>query len=258
MTQWVRHRSSWRSPGANFALLYCALVRAPSAASALRDEELRLYLVLLVVGGAVLVAELWTEGFASGEAAIRHAVFQATSLMTTTGFSIFDFAGWPTLALMALVVLMFVGGCAGSTIGSIKVVRHLLVGEVAAPRAPADGASRASCPPIRLNRKVRRRADTECGDVLRPALRRLFRRRRRGLAVDARIPGRRSSAIDAIAASATTLGNVGPALGSAGPIGSFEAFSDVSTVTMTILMWVGTARGRSRSLVLLTRSYWRL
>ena len=100
--------------GANFALLYRLFVRRQPR-PLVRDEELRVYVALVVVAAAVLTAEIWSEGFASGERAIRDGVFQATSLMTTTGYSNFDFAGWPTLALMTLVVLMFFGGCAGST-----------------------------------------------------------------------------------------------------------------------------------------------
>ena len=62
--------------------------------------------------------------------------------------------------------------------------------------------------------------------------------------------------IDAVAASATTLGNVGPAFGFAGPMGSFEPFSDVSKVTMIVLMWLGRLEIIPIA-VLLTRSYWR-
>jgi trk system potassium uptake protein TrkH len=62
--------------------------------------------------------------------------------------------------------------------------------------------------------------------------------------------------IDAVAASAATLGNVGPAFGFAGPMGSFEPFSDVSKVTMIVLMWLGRLEIIPIA-VLLTRSYWR-
>ena len=58
------------------------------------------------------------------------AVFQTVSMMTTTGFASVDFNPWPLLAAVVLVALMFVGGSAGSTAGSIKVVRHLLLGRI--------------------------------------------------------------------------------------------------------------------------------
>jgi trk system potassium uptake protein len=62
--------------------------------------------------------------------------------------------------------------------------------------------------------------------------------------------------IDAVAASATTLGNVGPAFGFAGPMGSFEPFSDVSKGIMIVLMWLGRLEIIPVA-VLATRSYWR-
>ena len=77
------------------------------------------------------------------------------------------------------------------------------------------------------------------------------------IALDAAFQGPDLTPIDAIAAAATTLGNVGPGLGVAGPIGSFQEFSDVSTVTMTILMWLGRLEVIP-VLVLATRRYWRV
>ena len=72
--------------------------------------------------------------------------------MTTTGFASVDFVGWPTLALMTLVFLMFIGGCAGSTSGSIKVVRHLLLGK-SLRRELRQTVHPEEVVPIRLNRR---------------------------------------------------------------------------------------------------------
>ncbi len=91
----------------------------------MRDEEFRLYVVLLVGACAVLAVMLWGYGIAEGEAAVRQATFQVVSIMTTTGLATTDFALWPPLLMLSLFALMFVGGSAGSTGGSIKVVRHL-------------------------------------------------------------------------------------------------------------------------------------
>ena len=113
--------------GINFALLVRALVRRRFT-SVKSDQELRLYLGILAVASLALVAEIWNEGFDAGEAAIRHGVFQAVSITTTTGFTTTDFTAWPTFALMLLVGLMFVGGSAGSPASSVKVVRYLLLG----------------------------------------------------------------------------------------------------------------------------------
>ncbi len=72
--------------GANFALMYMALARRNARVFA-RDEEFRLYLGVLALGSIVIGIELLAEGIATGEEGIRHAVFQAVSIMTTTGFA---------------------------------------------------------------------------------------------------------------------------------------------------------------------------
>jgi trk system potassium uptake protein TrkH len=240
--------------GANFALLYRLFVRH-DARPLLRDEELRVYLGAIAIGSAVLVAEIWTEGFASGERAIRDGVFQATSLMTTTGYSNFDFAGWPTLALMTLVVLMFVGGCAGSTAGSIKVVRHVLMAK-SLRRELRQTVHPEEVVPIRLNRRVLDERTLRAATFFILLYVGLFVAGAGVIALDGAFQGPELTPIDAIAAAATTIGNVGPGLGAAGPVGTFEGFSDVSTVTMTILMWVGRLE-IIPVIVLFTRRYWR-
>ena len=98
--------------GINFALMYRAIVRRQPRAAA-RDQELRLYLALLVVGAVVIVTEIWTEDVLPGGGRFRAGIFTAVSTMTTTGFSVADYNTWPTLALMTIVGLMFVGGSAG-------------------------------------------------------------------------------------------------------------------------------------------------
>ena len=77
------------------------------------------------------------------------------------------------------------------------------------------------------------------------------------IAIDSAISGVDVGTLDALAASATTLGNVGPAFGIAGPFGSFAGFGDVSKLTMIALMWVGRLE-IVPVVVLLTRHYWRL
>lgn len=241
--------------GANFALLYRAFVRRRPG-PAIRDEELRVYVALVGIGAAVLTAEIWSEGFSEGERAIREGVFQATSLMTTTGYSNFDFAGWPTLALMTIVVLMFVGGCAGSTSGSIKVVRHVLMGK-SLRRELRQTVHPEEILPIRLNRRVLDERTLRAATVFILLYIGIFVAGAGVIAVDSAFHGPELSPIDVIAAAATTLGNVGPALGTAGPVGSFEGFSDVSTLTMAFLMWMGRLEVIP-VVVLLTRRYWRI
>jgi trk system potassium uptake protein len=240
--------------GINFLRLYLVFVQRKAGVVA-RDEELRLYLAFLTVGSALVVVELWTGGVFDGEVAIRNAIFQSVSIMTTTGFATADYTAWGALAGLTILALMFVGASAGSTGGSIKVVRYLLAFRVI--RRELDQAvHREAVLPIRLNGlPVDERA-------LRSALTfivlylALFALGALGLVVDARRADVELAGFDAIAAAAACLGNVGPAFGFAGPFGSYEPFSDLSTGILAGLMWLGRLEIIPVA-VLLTRNYWR-
>jgi trk/ktr system potassium uptake protein len=113
--------------GVSFSVYYLFYTRRRF--DAVLDQELLAYLVLLV--GATLF--VWmvlilqgTYGASWGEA-LRDSAFSVSSIVTTTGFVTADFDKWDTSAKLVLVLLMFVGGCAGSTAGGIKVIRMLVV-----------------------------------------------------------------------------------------------------------------------------------
>jgi trk system potassium uptake protein TrkH len=239
--------------GTNFALMYRAFIRHRPGAL-VRDEEFRVYVALVALAAVVITAAVMTEGTAEGEAAVRHAVFQTVSLMTSTGYASTDFALWPAAATMALVGLMFIGGCAGSTSGSVKVVRHLLTGKT-------------------LRRELDYTVHPELVSVIRLNRSTVDERTLRGvqtfvllyigvfivgtmlLAVDASLTGLDLTMLEATAAAATTIGNVGPGLGFAGPFGSFEPFGNLSTTLMIGLMWLGRLE-LIPVIILFTRSYW--
>ncbi len=241
--------------GANFALMYRGFVRRRPRVF-LRDEEFRLYLALAFVASAVLTAQIWGYGIAEGEAAVRSGVFQTVSIMTTTGYASADFALWPALALLSLFALMFVGGSAGSTGGSIKVVRHLLLGKVMR-RELDQTVSPEVVMPVRLNgapvdeRTLRAIASFILLYVGIWAVGAAV------LAIDSALSGVDLGTLDALGTSATALGNIGPGFGITGPMGSFAPLGDVSKITLIGLMWAGRLE-IVPVVVLLTRHYWRL
>jgi trk system potassium uptake protein len=243
--------------GANFALLFRAFVRRKPVALA-RDEEFRLYLGLLLLASAVLTVILWDAGIASGEEALRQAAFQTVSIMTTTGFASTDFAAWVVVApaaAMLIVGIMFPGGSAGSTAGSIKVVRHLVIGRVL--RRELDQAMHPEyVAPVRVNRLPVDERTVRAVIAFVLLYVGIFVAGAVLLLLDAHRVELELTPFDALAASATTLGNVGPAFGFAGPMGSFEPFSDVSTAIMTGLMWIGRLE-IVPVVALFTRAYWR-
>jgi trk system potassium uptake protein TrkH len=239
--------------GANFALHYRVLRRRINP---FRDEELRLYLVIMLVTSVVLLLELLrSDIYSFGEEAIRNSVFQIVSMMTTTGYGSADFAQWTGLALLLLVAVMLVGGCAGSTGGAIKVVRHLLIGKLLL-RELDQTVHREAVVPVRLNGRVvderTLRAILAFGLIYVG----LFMFGSLVLTIESARAGIDVTPLDAIGASATTLGNVGPGFGFAGTMGSFEPFSPFAKSVMILLMWAGRLEIIPVA-VLLTRRYWR-
>ncbi len=110
--------------GINFSCYYLILLR--QFKSVFKDEELRLYLGIVL--GSILLIVLNLRGFyGTLEEAIRHAAFQVSSIITTTGYATTDFDLWPSFSKMILMALMMVGACAGSTGGGMKVARVLLL-----------------------------------------------------------------------------------------------------------------------------------
>lgn len=112
--------------GTNFALYFQA-VRG-RLGEALTNAEYLAYLALILFATAVMTASLYAFDYQQSPLmALRLALFQSASLMTGTGFSTADWDSWDPLSQALLIVLMGIGGCAGSTSGGIKVVRALLL-----------------------------------------------------------------------------------------------------------------------------------
>jgi trk system potassium uptake protein TrkH len=241
--------------GANFALLYRAFVRR-QARPLVRDEEFRLYVALLTLASLLVVGELWVEGVAKGEEAVRASVFQVVSMMTTTGAASTDFNVWPLFAAIVLVAVMFFGGSAGSTAGSVKVVRHLLLGRIL--RRELDQTvhpeivSRVRLNGVPVDERILRAISSFVLLYVGVFALGTFALLADGARIDLDL-----RLVDAVAAAATTLGNVGPGLGFAGPMGSFDPFSGVSKLVMIVLMWVGRLEIIPVA-VLLSRHYWRV
>jgi len=107
--------------GVNFSLHYYALTGKPGRY--FRDPEFRFYFIFLAVASLFITFNIWLTDYASFGRCFRDATFTATSVMTTTGFCTADFDRWPDASRLLLVLMMFIGGCAGSTGGGMKVVR---------------------------------------------------------------------------------------------------------------------------------------
>lgn len=113
--------------GVNFNLYYFIL--AKRFKPVLKSEELWVYLSIFFVSSSVITVNIFNnlKGMTSVSESIRHAAFQTASIMTTTGYATTDFNLWPTLSKTILLLLMFIGACAGSTAGGLKVSRVIMI-----------------------------------------------------------------------------------------------------------------------------------
>ena len=240
--------------GINFLRLYRFFVQRRFSVLA-RDEELRLYLVLILIGTILIAIEVIGGGYETGEAGFRHSLFQATAILTTTGFATADYALWGPLATVTLLLLMFSGASAGSTGGGIKIIRHLLLFKLVR-RELEQTVHREAIVPIRANQRVVDEKALRSTVVFVLLYLMTFALGALVLIADSRRANEGLSAFDAFGAAAACLGNVGPAFGFAGPYGSFAPFSDLSTWVCTVLMWLGRVE-IIPVVVVLTRAYWR-
>ena len=111
--------------GVNFSVLF--QVQRRQWKDALRSEELRWYTVITVGAVALIAADLVLKTGLGVYQAVSQSAFQVVTLMTTTGYATADFDLWPYLSKLVLILVMFVGGCAGSTAGGVKVSRVVIL-----------------------------------------------------------------------------------------------------------------------------------
>jgi trk system potassium uptake protein TrkH len=109
--------------GINFKFYFLLLMR--KVKEAFRIEEVWWYTILYLGATILITLDIFHMVGSVGDS-IKHAAFQVATVMTTTGFATTDFNQWPVFSQMILVILMFVGACAGSTGGGMKVSRFII------------------------------------------------------------------------------------------------------------------------------------
>ena len=214
--------------GANFALQYRAVTGKPLAL--LRDSEFRTYLGIILIGTLLLIFALW-DRYPVLEA-VRHSLFQALSIITTTGFASTDFATWPLPAQAVLVALMFVGGSAGSAAGGIKVARWLIISRQAARELRHTLHPRAVVP-LRVGQR------TVPEEVLRAVA--AFVTLYIGLfaVTTLALVWLGADFVTALTAAIACIGNIGPGLGAVGPMLNFAELHPVSRGLLIFGMYAG-------------------
>jgi trk system potassium uptake protein len=215
--------------GANFALQYRAARGSRNAL--VQDEEFRAYVGIVAVSVLLLGGALVVQGMPYATA-LRHATFQALSILTTTGFASDDFQLWGDQAKIVLLLLMFIGGCAGSAAGGPKVVRHLLMARFTLRELTRTLHPRAVLP-VKLGGRVVPEHILRDVQVFMLFYLLTFSV---GAAVVVLLG---ADLLTGITASIACLGNIGPGFGAIGPMGSFADLHPASKIVLTLEMWIG-------------------
>ncbi|HKL24645.1 MAG TPA: potassium transporter TrkG [Desulfuromonadales bacterium] len=233
--------------GVNFSLHYLGL--RGRFVDYVRNEEFRFYLALAVSGIALIMLFNAGSAYPSFWDNLRYTAFQLVSILTTTGFGTADYELWPVLCQYLLVIAMFVGGCAGSTGGGIKVARMLLLAKHAQVQLFRLIHPRA----VRLVKLGERAVDKE---VMQSILG-FFALYMAVFVLASFIMA--ATGMDLVSAGGSviaTLSNIGPGLGSVGPIDNFAHVPAVGKVTLALCMLLGRLE-LFTVLVLVFPTFWR-
>ena len=233
--------------GANFTLHYKTL--HGNVKALFKDKEFLFYTGVLMFSIVAITAELRIYIYNSVFTALRYASFQVVSIATTTGFTTADFDTWPAFSKSILLILMFIGGCAGSTGGAIKNIRVLLLIKQA-NREFRKLIHPQAVSPIRLGDKV------VSEDVMRNITGFFFLYIFIFVISSFIMTILGLDIVSAMGAVAATLGNVGPGLGLVGPTQTYAFIPPLGKIILTLCMLLGRLEIYT-VLILVVPEFWR-
>ena len=215
--------------GVNFSAYFYLMRRKWRKAAAI--EEVRWYLGV-VFAAIALISWNIRDLFPNLLTAIQQAAFQVGSIITTTGFSSCDFDQWPSFAKSILVVLMFIGACAGSTGGGMKISRFMILAksirkEIAQTLHPNVVA------PVRVDGKPLDQDTLRSTNVFMAAYFIIFGASVLLVSLDGQ------GLVTNFTAVAATFNNIGPGLEGVGPMANFGLYSGFSKLVLTVDMLAG-------------------
>lgn len=216
--------------GINFTIYYSIFKK--KFKEAFLDEELRLYLSIIVVAFVAIGANLYLTNYGSLGLSFRDSYFQVGSIMTTTGYTTANFDLWPSFSKGILLLLMFIGGSAGSTAGGLKVIRILILIKLIRREISKIFHPRAIIP-IKANDRIVPN-DTVSSINSFVALYFVI------FVISTLLVTLEGVNLESAASSVVaTLSNIGPGLGFVGPTQNFGAFHNATKVLFTFLMLLG-------------------
>jgi trk system potassium uptake protein len=215
-----------------------------------QNEELWFYLSVVLIAGTLATSILLVNTSKPFEAAFREGFFQVISIITCTGLTSTDYIFWPAAGILLLFILMFSGGCAGSTSGGIKMARHLVV-----LKNIKSVLNRLSHPnmvtSIRLNGKVINDATNVSIISFIILYLSLF------LIGTVIVVATGVDPVSASSSVATCMAGIGPGMGIVGPMSNFAAMPELSKLVLSFLMIIGRLEIVT-VFVLFSKSFWKL
>ena len=215
--------------GINFNLYYFLLVRR--FRDVFRSEELWAYVLIVATAVAAITLDI-VHMYESVGTSLRHAFFQVSSIITTTGYATVDFNTWPTFSKAILVALMFIGGCAGSTAGGIKVARVVILQKVSVSEMRRMLHPNA-VPAIQFEGKPLNERSIRGVHLFLAVYLMVF------VASCLLVSLEQLDLVTTFTAVAACINNVGPGLEIVGPMGNFSSFSPWSKLLLSFDMLVG-------------------
>ena len=234
--------------GVNFALFYHVFMKGRPG-KLFKNPEFKLYIGLLAVAAIVLTLDLVFHNVYPLAEALRQGAFQATTIMTSTGYTSANYDEWPTLSRALLLILMVVGGSAGSTAGGLKVIRSLILFKYTYRRILLSFNPNAVIP-IKIGGTVlpEKTISRTVGMTLA-----FFAALWVGFLIMSALGLDLETALSAVA---TSLGNVGPGLAGVGPYENYAWIPGLGKMVLIVLMLAGRLE-LFTLLVLLTPAFWR-
>lgn len=215
--------------GVNFNFYFLLLLRR--FRRAVSSEEVRAYLGIILVSIGIITLNIRSMYSGLGEA-LRHAAFQVGSIITTTGFSSCDFDLWPTLSKQLLVLLMFVGACAGSTGGGMKVSRILIFRKTVGKELKQAMHPQVVAP-VRMDGKLLSHETIRTTNVYLCAYLFILVASIMLISLDG------FDMVTNFTAVVATLNNIGPGLSQVGPMMNFAGFSNPAKLVLIFDMLAG-------------------
>lgn len=213
--------------GTNFALLYALTQRQVRA---IADVEFKNYLIILST--AILILTVLNASQFDVIDSLRYSAFQAISLATTTGYTTYDYDNWSDSAKIVLLLLMTIGGCSGSTSSGLKVIRVVILLKYVSHQLLRLTDPR-SVKVVRYGNSII--TEKQMGEVVAFFVIYIFT-----FIISTLLLSLSGYDVEtSVSATIATISNVGPGMGLAGGVETYEAFNPFAKFILIINMWVG-------------------